>query len=108
MEENLIQSVTDILISSAGYLWSPVESRFQTGLIAVLIYSHLDQQFADQAVLQSPQTVKQMLLVDLLVAIIVCNLLAILYGLYGILCKFTNIHKEASLLLVVIVFSPST
>ena len=96
MNQHLVQITADIYLTAAAYL------RKSRQLLLCLIDNHLfgnshfRQQFQNQAVLQSQKAVKQMLLLNLLISVLIGIFLTVLYRFHRLLSKFINIHSCSS------------
>ena len=91
MDQHLVQILTDIELS-ALYLRTLPERLFYTLNQQFFLNPELFHQLQNQAPILCQQGIKQMLLLDLLISVIVCDLLASLYRKHRILCEFVNIH----------------
>ena len=92
-QQDLIQGVADIDLGVGTlYLGQAVDLMLGVFCKAGRIDSHLFDQSADQGILQCQQRVQQVLLLDLLIAVFIGQLLTVVDGLYGLLCKFLNVH----------------
>ena len=89
----LVQLLAEIQLT-ALHLRSFLQCGADTIQKVFLVDLHLLYQLQDQAVLQGKQTVQQMLLLDLLVAVFVSQTLTTLNRLNGLLCKFLDIHTH--------------
>ena len=95
-DQHFVQLLTDENLSSGNF------NPFCKILLCcihkqIFIDLHLFYQFQDQSIILFQQCHKQMLLLNLLIAIFICKFLTVLNCLYGFLCKFLNIHKAALL-----------
>ena len=94
-DQYLVQILPHIGLSSLN-LGSLTDHLFDFVHKILLIDLHLLDHFQNQAVLHSQQTIKKMLLLYFLIAIIAGNFLTSLYSFHRFLGKFIDVHKHTS------------
>ena len=96
MDQDLIQIIAHIQFPVSADLRKPVYCLGR--LIGKQLSGnvHPGDQLQDQAVLQGQQAVKQMLLLQLLVAVVIGQFLTVLYCFHRFLGKFIDIHIRSS------------
>ena len=80
MNQCFIQILSDILLSALNF-WPFLNGFFYSVNDEILIQPHLFHQFCNQTVILCQQCIEQMLLCNLLVAIVHCNTFTVLYSL---------------------------
>ena len=98
IDQNLVEIIADIDLTAAAHLRKP--RQFLLSFVDDQLFrnAHLGQKLQDQTIIQRQEAVKQMLLFDLLVTILVRQLLTSLNGFHGFLSKFIYVHSSASIL----------
>ena len=78
--------------AGSAHLVEAGESPFRSHLELPGIDTHLLNELQNKAVIYGQNTVKQMLLFDLLISVFIGKLFALIHSFNGLLCKLLNIH----------------
>ena len=92
-QKNLVQVPAHVYTGiSSLYLIDAGERRLCPLYKILRLDPHLLDKLQDQAVINGQKTVKQVLLLDLLVSVFIGKLFALVHSFNGLLCKFLNVH----------------
>ena len=93
-DQDTVTVAADINLPIAAlHLDKPLDQLLAPVCELLRVNPHLLDQLRNQRIVQRQQRIKQMLLPDLLIAILIRQLLTVIHGLHRILCEFLNIHN---------------